>query len=240
MQNIAVTAFNKLRNKFISESTQYSGASKMGKGSALKGVEVKADFEKFESYFYTDSVIFGIVNTIADSMSEAGIIFTHTDSDLALQANDVASSFDFDSHIAGLTRSNMVFGNSFSILEETEGYQFLDILNPKSISAQVKNNWHIENIEAVLSDGDSIHLANVFHEIDDKDFMLAEVKRVLSVGGKLVIIDWKKMEMDMGPPVSERLSPEEVILICSKNGFEPEINTEEGPYNYMLVFSVSG
>jgi|GEM_PF-1184127 hypothetical protein len=142
MQNIALSAFNKLKSKFISESTQYSGASKMGKGSALKGVEVKADFEKFESYFYTDSVIFGIVNTIADSMSEAGINFSHSEPDLALQANDVASSFDFDSHIAGLTRSNMVFGNSFSILEETEGYQFLDILNPKNISAQVKKNRH--------------------------------------------------------------------------------------------------
>ncbi|MBE0522509.1 MAG: hypothetical protein IBX39_09635, partial [Candidatus Methanoperedenaceae archaeon] len=121
MQNITVTAFNKLKNIFISESTQYDGASKVGKGAALKGVEIKADFEKFESYFYTDSVVFGIVNTIADSISEAGINFSHSDPDLALQANDIASSFDFDSHIAGLTRSNMVFGNSFSILEETEG-----------------------------------------------------------------------------------------------------------------------
>ena len=44
MQNIAVTDFNKLRSTFISESTQYSGASKMGEVSALKGVEGKPDF----------------------------------------------------------------------------------------------------------------------------------------------------------------------------------------------------
>ena len=119
--------------------------------------------------------------------------------------------------------------------------EMLDILNSK-----IKNG-NVTNIESNLSDGNSIPLengstdilfmANVFHEIEDQEFMLAEVKRVLSEQGKLVIIDWNKVEMDMGPPVSERLSPEEVILICSKNGFENEMNTDAGPYNYILVFS---
>lgn len=122
--------------------------------------------------------------------------------------------------------------------------EMLDILNGK-----IKNG-NVTNIESLISDGNTIPLpdgvsdilfmANVFHEIDDLDYMLTEVKRVLSKQGKLVIIDWKKMEMDMGPPLSERLSPEEVILICRNNGFENEINTDAGPYNYMLVFSVNG
>lgn len=122
--------------------------------------------------------------------------------------------------------------------------EMLDILNGK-----IKKD-NVENIELILSDGKSIPLpddvsdilfmANVFHEIDDLDYMLAKVKRVLSKHGKLVIIDWKKTEMDMGPPLSERLYPEEVILICRNNGFENKINTDAGPYNYMLVFGVSG
>lgn len=120
--------------------------------------------------------------------------------------------------------------------------EMLDILNTR-----IKKE-NAGNIESVLSDGKSVPLedgsadilfmANVFHELDDKYCMLAEVKRVITEYGKLVIIDWNKVEMDMGPPVSERLSPEEVINICRKNGFVPDVNTEAGPYNYMLVFSV--
>ena len=122
--------------------------------------------------------------------------------------------------------------------------EMLELLN-----ARIKKE-NITNIESLLSDGKSIPLAdgsadilfmaNVFHEIDDKDYMLAEVKRVLSGQGRLVIIDWKKMEMDMGPPLSERLSTEEVIITCRKNGFKNEMNIDAGAYNYMLVFSVSG
>jgi len=106
--------------------------------------------------------------------------------------------------------------------------EMLDLLN-----ARIKKD-NVRNWKSLLSDGTSIPLANgsadilfmanVFHEIDDKDSMLAEVKRVLSGRGRLVIIDWKEMEMDMSPPLNERLSPEKVILICRKNGFENEIN----------------
>ncbi|PKL54337.1 MAG: class I SAM-dependent methyltransferase [Candidatus Methanoperedenaceae archaeon HGW-Methanoperedenaceae-1] len=120
--------------------------------------------------------------------------------------------------------------------------EMLDLLNTRIKKGK------LTNIEPVLSDGNSIPLANgsadiifmanVFHELDDKEHMLAEARRVLS-DGKLVIIDWKKIEMDIGPPVSERFSPEEVISICRNNGFEPDVNTEAGPYNYMIVFSLS-
>jgi len=59
----------------VRESFQYQGARKMGKGRDFKAEEVSADFEKFEKYYYEDSIVSGIITTIADSMSEAGLLF---------------------------------------------------------------------------------------------------------------------------------------------------------------------
>lgn len=104
----------------------------------------------------------------------------------------------------------------------------------------------ISNIEPVLSDESSIPLpdnsidvlfmANVFHEMEDRDSILKEGKRILKNDGKLIIIDWKKAEMDFGPPVEERLNEREVISICKSNDFELYKQSYPGLYNYLLIF----
>ncbi len=120
----------------------------------------------------------------------------------------------------------------------------LDILGEK-----IKKQ-KLTNIEAILSEEASIPLsdnsvdvllmANVFHELEDRSSILKEGKRILSGNGILVIVDWKKMEMEFGPPVEERLTPEEVISICEDNGFEVRKQFDAGPYNYLLIFGKSG
>lgn len=104
----------------------------------------------------------------------------------------------------------------------------------------------LTNIEIILSKESSIPLpddsidvlfmANVFHELEERGAILREAKRILSGSGRLIIIDWNKMEMEMGPPVKERLSEDEVISICEDGGFRILERLEAGKYNYMLVF----
>jgi ubiquinone/menaquinone biosynthesis C-methylase UbiE len=103
----------------------------------------------------------------------------------------------------------------------------------------------ISNIQVILSEESHIPLpdnsvdvllmGNVFHELEDRDSILNEVKRILSGEEKLVIVDWLKIEMDFGPPVEERLTAEEVISICEHNGFEVLEQSDAGPYNYLLI-----
>ncbi|SNQ62560.1 class I SAM-dependent methyltransferase [Candidatus Methanoperedens nitratireducens] len=118
--------------------------------------------------------------------------------------------------------------------------EMLDILQDK-----IKKQ-KIANIETILSEESSIPLpdgsvdvllmANVFHELEDRSAILKEGKRILSSRGKLAIVDWKKIEMDFGPPVEERLAEEEVISVCKDSGFELAVRSDAGPYNYLLVF----
>ena len=104
----------------------------------------------------------------------------------------------------------------------------------------------LTNIETLLSKESSIPLpdnsvdvlfmANVFHELDDRGAILKEAKRIISGRGRLIIIDWKKMEMEMGPPIEERLSEDEVVSICEDGGFRILERQDAGQYNYMPVF----
>ncbi len=121
--------------------------------------------------------------------------------------------------------------------------EMLDIL-----SDNIKKE-KISNIETILSKESSIPLpdrsvnillmANVFHELEDRSSLLIEVKRVLDLSGRLAIIDWKKIEMDFGPPFQERLDEKEVIDICYENGFTDLEESNIGPYNYLLIFGLS-
>jgi hypothetical protein len=115
----------------------YRGASKMGKGKKLNSSEIVADFEKFENFFYQDAHVFGIITCIADSMSESGLSFVHSDKDTTDQANNMVSEYQMDILVSELTVANMVFGNSFVVLDPSESeFDFLEQLSPKYTSIQ--------------------------------------------------------------------------------------------------------
>lgn len=61
----------------------------------------------------------------------------------------------------------------------------------------------------------------VFHEIEDKQVYLQEIKRVLKDEGTFFLLDWKKEEAHptMGPPLQERVSTEEAVNILQESGF---------------------
>ncbi|MHC1682046.1 MAG: class I SAM-dependent methyltransferase [Clostridiaceae bacterium] len=65
-----------------------------------------------------------------------------------------------------------------------------------------------------------IMVCNVIHEIKDKIRYFNEIKRVLTEEGSLLIIDWDKKEMEVGPPTDERISKDEMIAICSASGLK--------------------
>ncbi len=120
--------------------------------------------------------------------------------------------------------------------------EMLDILQAKIKKQKIANVEPIlsEESSIPLPDGsvDALLMANVFHELEDRSAILEEGKRILSSRGKLAIVDWKKIEMDFGPPLEERLAEEEIISICKDSGFEFAERADAGPYNYLLVFGV--
>ena len=65
--------------------------------------------------------------------------------------------------------------------------------------------------------------------------MFSEITRVLKPGGRLAIIEFKKMESH-GPPLEVRLTPFDVDRIVTPFGFQKATVTDVGPFHYLITF----
>ncbi|MGB9852900.1 MAG: class I SAM-dependent methyltransferase [Candidatus Kapaibacteriota bacterium] len=113
-------------------------------------------------------------------------------------------------------RSGKVFAIDISkeMLEELQNR-----LNPQEIHNLEILQSQEYSIPLTDSAVDFVLLSNVLHEPDDRERFFGEVTRVLKTGGRLILIDWLKKEMDEGPPLFERLSPEEIESLIGKFQF---------------------
>ena len=66
--------------------------------------------------------------------------------------------------------------------------------------------------------------------------VMSEILRVLKRHGHLVMVDFKKIETRVGPPVSERLSPTEAENLLKEYGFVTDAFHDVGPYSYLILF----
>jgi ubiquinone/menaquinone biosynthesis C-methylase UbiE len=103
----------------------------------------------------------------------------------------------------------------------------------------------MSNLELVLAQetvvplpseiADAVLLVNVLHEFEDARASLLEVGRLLRPGGRLLVVDWKKEEMEMGPPLHARFTPEEAGVLLEAGGFAVQTQVEPGPLHYGLI-----
>lgn len=108
------------------------------------------------------------------------------------------------------------------------------------------NKNKISNINPLLSkDPNKIPLpdesidflltVNTLHEFRDKDKMIKEIKRILKHNGKTGIIDFKKIESNLGPPITIRISQQNAIKMFEKNGLT-NFSIHSLGSNYLLIF----
>ena len=107
----------------------------------------------------------------------------------------------------------------------------------------------LTNIEASVVDvsqklplaNESVNLAfvsNVLHGLvanGEADGTLKEIARVTVQDGRLAIVEFKKQESPMGPPLSIRLSSEEVEALAGGYGFSKESTQDIGPHHYIII-----
>ena len=111
-------------------------------------------------------------------------------------------------------------------------------------------NEHIGNIEAIVADvtkmmplpdaiTDVCLMANVMHGFlanGEVPSVMTEVARVMKVGSTLAIVEFQKVEGPPGPPISIRMTPEELETLISSYGFKKSRVVEVGPIHYAAMF----
>ena len=128
--------------------------------------------------------------------------------------------------------------NDIYALEISE--QMIELLAQRMVERNVKN-LIIKKVDSgilPLDDNfcDMAIMVTVLHEVDNKESMLQEVKRILRHSGKLVIIEFHNRKTPMGPPVELRLAQKYVEELCNKNGLQTLYRNSLGENLYIDIF----
>jgi len=85
---------------------------------------------------------------------------------------------------------------------------------------------------------DRFFVCDTWHHIDAREHYLALMKRMLKPGGQVVMIDFQKRELPVGPPVAMKIAREDLIQQMEDAGFRLVQEHTFLQYQYFLVFAV--
>jgi ubiquinone/menaquinone biosynthesis C-methylase UbiE len=104
----------------------------------------------------------------------------------------------------------------------------------------------VNNVVSVLADPDDpllpdhsidrFFFSESWHHIKNQTKYLSLVKRMLKPGGQIIMIDFQKKELPVGPPLQMKISREDLIKQMENNGFRLVKEHTFLPYQYFLVF----
>jgi len=107
---------------------------------------------------------------------------------------------------------------------------------------------HLKNVVTILAAPDDPLLADAsidrfficdtWHHIENRDRYLALLKKMLRPGGQIIMVDFKKEQTPMGPPMEMRIERDDLVKEMEKNGFRLAAEHTFLPYQYFLVFKV--
>lgn len=120
--------------------------------------------------------------------------------------------------------------------------RFLNIIEGR----KKEEGWRDSQIELrkvpydspLLKEGevDLVIIVNTYHHIGNREIYFSKVKSGLKKGGQLFVIDFFKKELPFGPPVSMKLTEEQVFGELLKAGFTKfEVNRELLPNQYIII-----
>ena len=73
------------------------------------------------------------------------------------------------------------------------------------------------------------------HDFNDPEKVLKNAKEMVKPTGRLIDLDWKKIEMPFGPPVAIRFSEEKIAGLMESAGFTVAEVKDAGPYHYLVT-----
>jgi len=119
----------------------------------------------------------------------------------------------------------------------------------KDLLEKVKNAAHqmrLSNVEVLWGDIESIGgtklrdlsvdrviISNVLFQVQHKDNLCLEVKRILKPGGKVLVVDWSE-----ATPLSPKtiVTQNSAMMLFEKAGFAFDSSIKAGDHHYGLIF----
>jgi ubiquinone/menaquinone biosynthesis C-methylase UbiE len=117
----------------------------------------------------------------------------------------------------------------------------IEVLRTKAAEAGLTNiNLKTGRAEDTLlceSCADILFFGIVLHDFEDPLKVLAKARAMVKPTGRLINLDWDKVEMNFGPPLPIRFSPEKAKQLIESSGFKVQVTKKSGLYHY-VIFAV--
>ena len=128
-----------------------------------------------------------------------------------------------------------------------EGKVFAVDIEPKMVAhveerARHESLTNVAGIVATPNDPklpagvDVVLVVDTYHHIEDRTPYFEKVKAKLSPGGRVVIVDFKKGDLPVGPPDAHKIAPTMVQREMKAAGYQQCREWNELPYQYVLFF----
>lgn len=85
---------------------------------------------------------------------------------------------------------------------------------------------------------DRFLIVDVWHHVENQPAYLALMKKMLKPGGRVVMIDFHKKDLPVGPPSAMKIAREDLLRQMEEHGFKLVEEHTFLPYQYFLVFSL--
>jgi ubiquinone/menaquinone biosynthesis C-methylase UbiE len=85
---------------------------------------------------------------------------------------------------------------------------------------------------------DRFFICDTWHHINGHTKYLALLKRMLKLGGQVIMVDFKKAKTPVGPPMEIRIDRDDLVREMETNGFQLAAEHTFLEYQYFLIFTV--
>lgn len=80
-------------------------------------------------------------------------------------------------------------------------------------------------------------ICNTWHHIENRPSYIARMKKMLKPGGQIIVVDYMKKALPVGPPPEMKMAREDAIQEMEANGFKLAKEHAFLPYQYFLIFT---
>jgi arsenite methyltransferase len=119
-----------------------------------------------------------------------------------------------------------------------------DMLAHLEVQAKAAQLTNVQPLLAAAADPglpdasvDRVFFCDVWHHIEDQTGYLEKLKKALRARGQIVMIDFHKRDLPVGPPVSMKIAREDLVAQMERHGFHLGREHTFLPYQYFLVFT---
>ena len=122
----------------------------------------------------------------------------------------------------------------------------------QELLSKIKNNAvreGIYNVEVILGDIekpkgsklrdnfiDFVLLSNILFQVENKNNVIEEARRILKPGGAVLVVDWSDSFGNLGPKPESVVTKAVVQDLFEKLGFHLEREIDAGAHHYGLIF----